>query len=384
MAETKAGRRTVAAWVLAAVLLAGCDDGRGTDGDGQPSASARVIVVTVVPETVTIVDELPGRVAPFRVAEIRAQVGGIVEKRLFEQGSEVAAGQTLFQIDAAPFEADVDSAAAALQRAEAGLTRARLRQERATALLPSKAISREAYDDAVTDLAQATATVAEARATLRRRRLDLDFTSVRAPIAGRIGPALASEGTLVSTTMSTPLAVVQQIDRVYVDLRQPATRLDTLRAAAADEAVAALPVALHGADGRPYPMAGRVLFSDISVDPGTGNVTVRLEVPNAERLLLPGMYVRADLPRAVRRNALLVPQEAVVRDDAARPLLVVVGADKRGSRRPVELGPVIRGRHLVLSGLEPGETIVVQGQDRVQGDVVLETTPYVPAGAGKT
>lgn len=384
MAETKTRQRVAAAWALAAVLLAGCDDRRGTDGDGQPAAPARVTVVTVAPETVTLVDELPGRVAPFRAAEIRSQVGGIIEKRLFEQGSEVVAGQVLFQIAPAPFEAEVDSAAAALQRAEAGLTRAELRHRRSTALLPSQAISREAHDDAVADLAQAAATVAEARATLRRRRLDLDFTSVRAPIAGRIGPALASEGTLVSTMTPTPLAVVQQIDRVYVDLRRPATRLDTLRAAAADDAVAALPVALHAADGRPYPMAGRVLFSDIGVDPGTGNVTVRLEVPNAERLLLPGMYVRADLPRAVRRNALLVPQEAVVRDDAAQPLLVVVGADMRGSRRPVELGPVIHGRQLVLSGLEPGETIVVQGQDRVQGDMVLETTPYVPAGAGKT
>jgi multidrug efflux system membrane fusion protein len=382
MAETKAGLRVAAAWVLAAVLLAGCDDARGTDENSQAGTPARVTVLTVAPETVTLVDELPGRVASLRVAEIRPQVGGIIAKRLFEEGGEVAAGQVLFQIDPAPFQADVDSAAAALSRAEAGLTRARLRHDRATELLPSKAISREAYDDAVAELAQTTATVAEARATLRRRQLDLDFASVRAPISGRIGPALVSEGALVSA--ATPLAVVQQIDRVHVDLRQPAAQLGVMRAAASDDTVAALPVSLHAADGRPYPMAGRLRFADISVEPGTGSVTVRLEVPNAERLLLPGMYVRAALPRAVSRDALLVPQEAVGRDDAAQPYLIVVGAEKRGSRRPVELGPVIRGRYLVLSGLEPGETIVVQGQDRVQGEAALETTPYVPTAAGKS
>lgn len=370
---------------LAALALAGCTENKtgGTEAE-ETTSPALVTVISVKPETVTIVDELPGRVAAFRTAEIRAQVGGIIQKRLFEQGSEVEAGQELFQINPEPFKADADSAAAALQRAEAGLVRSQTKFDRARQLIESKAISRDAYDEAVADLAQTKANVAEARATLQRRRLDLEFATVRAPIAGRIGQALVSEGALVSASGADTLARIQQIDQVYVDVKQPASQMDVIREAERSgqlDDASKVPVALFAASGKPYPMTGRALFSDLSVDPGTGNVTVRVEVHNANRALLPGMYVRARLPRGVRHDALLVPQEAIVRNSSGGPQLVIVDDQKKGVRRTVELGETIDGRTIVNSGLRPNETVVVQGQDRVQEDAVLKTARFEAKGA---
>lgn len=365
-----------------ALFLAGCEGQVETAAEEQPPPL--VTVIKVEPETVVIADDLPGRVAAFRTAEIRPQVGGIIEKRWFIEGSEVAAGQDLFQIALAPFKADVDAAAAALQRSEAGLVRVEAKFARAAMLVDSKAISRESYDDAAADVAQAKASVAEARATLQRRRLDLDFATVKAPIAGRIGQALVGEGALVSTTGTAALAVVQQIDRVYVDVRQPASQLDVIRAGARSGELpdgSKAPVALLGASGEPYPVTGRALFSDISVDPGTGNVMVRVEVANPDRLLLPGMYVRARLPRGVRHDALLVPQEAVTRDLTGRPQLVIVDAEKHGIRRDVETGETIAGRAIITRGLSAGETVVVQGHDRVQDGVPLDVRPFSATSA---
>jgi len=365
-------------WLLpvAALAVAGC---KGTSS-AAPSADAApravVATMTVNPETVTLVDELPGRVAAFRTAEIRPQVGGIVERRRFEQGSEVKAGQALFEINPEPFKAEVASAAAALQRAEARLVRSQAKFDRARKLLPTNAISHAGYDDALADLADAKAGVAEAQATLDRRRLDLEFATVRAPIGGRIGPELVSEGALVSAAGANALAIIQQIDQVYVDVRQPAAQIDVIRAAAQSgqlQAAAKVPVVILDASGKPYPVSGRALFSDISVDPGTGNVTVRVQVGNSDRMLLPGMYVRARLPRGVRSNALLVPQEAVIRDLAGRPQIIVVGEKNMPERRFVDLGEIVERRYIVRSGLKAGERVVVQGQERVQDGVAVET-----------
>lgn len=369
--------------VLAALALAGC--GRQPSDDGSATAVAPPALVTVMsvkPETVTLIDDLPGRVAAFRTAEIRPQVGGILEKRLFDQGSEVEAGQPLFQINADVFTAEVGSAAAVLQRVEAGLVRAQGKLDRAKQLLPSSAISREAYDDAVAGVAEAKANVAEAAATLKRKQLDLAFSTVRAPISGRTGQALASEGALAAVASTAPLAIIQQIDRVYVDVRQPASQLDAIREAARSgplDDASTLPVAIVAASGKA--VEGHALFSDISVDPGTGNVTVRIEVANPDRLLLPGMYVRARLPRGVRRDALLVPQEAVVRDPAGTPQLLIVDDHKRAARRTVGLGEIVGRRYIVSSGLQAGETVVVQGQDRAKDDAVVETAPFAATAA---
>ncbi len=368
---------------LTALLLAGCNGEQPDKAEAtEVSAPAVVAVIEAKPETVTIADELPGRVIAFRSAEIRPQVSGIIQKRLFEQGSEVDAGQALFQINSAPFKADVDSAAAALQRARAALVRVQAKYDRSRQLVESNAVSRDSHDNAVADLAQAKATVAEALAMLQRRELDLEFATIRAPIAGRIGPALSSEGVLVSTATNV-LATIQQIDQVYIDVRQPASQLDVIREALASGQLAAnseLPVAIYAASGKPYPVAGRALFSDISVDPATGNLTVRVLVQNPDRLLLPGMYVRAQVPRGVLRNALLVPQEAVVRDLTGRAQLVIV-SDGISKRRHVELGDLFEGRYIVRTGLEPGETVIVQGQERIQDGGVVKVVAYAQAVA---
>ncbi len=374
--------------ILAVLGLAGCGQPQSNETTAQVEASpARVTVLSVKPETVILVDELPGRVAAFRTAEIRPQVGGILEKRLFEQGSEVTAGQAMFQINADVFKAEVASAAAALQRAEAGVVRSQGKYDRAKQLVPTNAISREAFDDTAADLAQAKANVAEAQATLQRRNLDLAFATVRAPISGRTGQALVSEGALASVSSTNPLAIVQQIDRVYVDVRQPATQIDVIREAARSgqlDDASRVPVAIFAASGKAYPVSGRALFSDISVDPGTGNVTVRVEVQNPDRILLPGMYVRARMPRGVRHNALLVPQEAVVRDPAGTPQLVIVDDRKRATRRVVTLGEIADRRYIVTSGLKAGETVVVQGQERAKNDAVVEAVPFTAVAAPAT
>ncbi|UTD25590.1 efflux RND transporter periplasmic adaptor subunit [Bradyrhizobium sp. WD16] len=371
--------------ILAALGLAGCGQPQSDETSAQVGAPpARVTVLSVKPETVILVDELPGRVAAFRTAEIRPQVGGILEKRLFEQGAEVEAGQAMFQINSDAFKAEVGSAVAALQRVEAGLVRAQGRFDRAKQLVPTNAISREAYDDAAADVAQAKANVAEAQAALQRKNLDLAFATVRAPISGRTGQALVSEGALASVSSTTPLATIQQIDQVYVDVRQPASRIDAIREAGRSgqlDDASKLPVAIVAASGKAYPVTGRALFSDISVDPGTGSVTVRVEVQNPDRILLPGMYVRARMPRGVRHNALLVPQEAVVRDPAGTPQLVVVDDRKRAALRVVGLGEIVDRRYIVTSGLQAGETVVVQGQERAKNDAVVDAVPFSATAA---
>ncbi|MBB4005384.1 efflux RND transporter periplasmic adaptor subunit [Aurantimonas endophytica] len=377
----KLSRCKTLSMILLALPLAACGKGAASPGDEAAGpATAEVSVIEARSETITLFDELPGRVAAFRTAEIRPQVGGIIEKRLFEDGAEVAVDQPLFRINPAPFEADVAIAAAALQRAEAILRNANEKFERARALVERNTASRASSEAAAADVAQADAGVAEAAATLRRRQVDLDLATVRSPIAGQVGLALASEGALVSTSSTSALANVQQIDRIYVDLRQPASQIDTLNALAASGALedaSAVPVPIVMASGKPYPHAGRALFFDTSVDPSTGNVTVRVEVSNPERLLLPGMYVRARLPRGIRRDAILVPQEAVVRDPGGGPQLVVLDADGQGARRDVTLGETVKGRTIVASGLKAGESVVVLGQDRVADGVTLTAVPFV-------
>jgi len=367
--------------LLVALALAACRVDGATEAEPLP---ATVSVLSARTETVTLFDELPGRVVALRTAEIRPQVGGIVEKRMFIEGSEVVAGQALFQINAAPFAAEVESAAAVLQRAEADVVRTQNKFDRAKKLITTNVISSQAYDDAVAGLAQAKANVAEAKATLQRRRLDLEFATVRAPIAGRIGQALVTEGALASASGAAPFAIVQQIDRVYVDVRQPASQLGAIRAAARSgelDDASRVPVAILAASGNPYPVAGRALFSDISVDQGTGNVIVRVEVDNPDRLLLPGMYVRVRLPRGIKRDVMMVPQQAVVRDAGGRAQLVIVDEAKRATRRIVALGEIVEGRYIVTSGLKAGETFVVEGQERVREGDSVSAVPFAVAAA---
>lgn len=367
--------------LLVALALGACRVDGATEAETPP---AIVSVLSARTETVTLFDELPGRVVALRTAEIRPQVGGIVEKRMFIEGSEVVAGQALFQINAAPFAAEVESAAAVLQRAEAGVVRTQNKFDRAKKLIITNVISSQAYDDAVAELAQAKANVAEAKATLQRRRLDLEYATVRAPIAGRIGQALVTEGALASASGAAPFAIVQQIDRVYVDVRQPASQIEVIRASARSgqlDDTSRVPVAILAASGNPYPVAGRALFSDISVDQGTGDVSVRVEVDNPDRILLPGMYVRARLPRGIKRDVVTVPQQAVLRDAGGQPQLVIIDEAKRATRRIVALGEIVEGRYIVTSGLKSGETFVVEGQERVREGGAVSAVPFAVAAA---
>ncbi|MEN5231056.1 efflux RND transporter periplasmic adaptor subunit [Brevundimonas naejangsanensis] len=328
-------------------------------------------MTTVQAGHVQLSDSLPGRVVAFRTAEIRAQVGGIVQRKLFTEGAVVRAGQPLFQINAAPFRAEAESASAALQRAVAIRDRARLQAERLAPLLQADAVSRQAYDNAAAELAQAQADVAAAQAALARRHLDVGFATVTAPISGRIGASTVTEGALVGTADAAALATIHQINQVYVDVRQPASRLEALR----DAGQGVNTVDILDSDGKPTGMTGRMLFSELSVDPATGDVTVRVLVDNASQRLLPGMFVRARLPRGAEKILPRVPQQAVVRA-GAQATVMVLAADGKAVSRPVELGDVVDGDYVVLAGLKAGERVIVEGQDRVQPDQPVVAEPW--------
>lgn len=357
-------------FVLAcAVTLAGCSG--SIEAQATPEA-VTVSVITATPSTVAATEELPGRVVAWRTAEIRPQVGGIVQRLLFEQGALVRVGQPLFQISAAPYRADADTAQATLAKAAAAYARARVQAERLKPLVEADAISRQSYDDAVASRNQAAAEVSEARAILRRRQLDIGFSRVSSPISGRIGAANVTEGALVSAGDANAMATVQQIDRVYVDIRQPVDRYAALRAAVPDDA----PVAIVTSAGQVHPIKGRILFSGVAVDPGTGDVLVRIAVDNPGELLLPGMFVRARLPQGKPTPALTVPQQAVTRDAQGEPQVSVVGQQDRVRLRRVTLGSLVNGRYVIQSGLRPGERVIVEGQDRVQPNTPVNTRPW--------
>ena len=346
----------------------------------EPATSAAAVTVLKLQSApVVLSDTLPGRVAAYRTADIRPQVGGIVLRRQFEQGADVRAGQKLFQLNPAPFQADVDLAAAALQHAVATAHRATTQAERLKPLMEADAISRQAYDDAVAQREQASANVAQARAALARRRLDLAFASIDAPISGRIGSELVSEGALVGQADAAPMARIQQIDQVYVDVRQPASALAALQASG-PAGVDKLPVAILAADGSEYPVQGRILFSGISIDAGTGDATIRVLVDNPQRQLLPGMFVRARIARAAQADGLLLPQQAVLRNSDGAAQAWVLDDKHKASLKTILVGDVIAHQYVVTGGLRAGDTVVVEGQERLQPGATAAPQPWKRAG----
>lgn len=385
---------------LCALLLAGLTACGQSEPQESPPPPPKVSTVTLVPASLELREELPGRVSALRSAEIRPQVSGIVQRRLFEQGSEVTAGQALFQINPAPFQAEVDTASANLQRAEAALARTALQASRLQTLVDSEAVSRQVYDDAVSQRDQALADAAQARAALLRRQLDLKFARVEAPINGRIDQALVSEGALVSSTDSSPMARIQQIDQVYVDLRRPAASLDALREAIAnrnaqtakadkadksdkfgkpDSADDAWPVAVLRPNGEAYDLKGRILFSGISVDAGTGDVLLRILVDNPQRQLLPGMFVRARVPHTSYQEALTVPQQALV-FQGERPQVWVLDASNHARLAAVELGELVDRHYRIRSGLSAGQKVVVEGMERLTDGVLVSAQAWKISG----
>lgn len=349
-------------------LLSGCDVAPEMAAQEMPPVS--VTVKTLELQPVTQEQTYPGRVTAFRTAQIRPQVSGIITAMHFSQGSEIHLGQALFQIDPAPLKADVNSAAAAVEKAEASYRQMMARAARLQKLHGSGAISQQDHEDAASNAAQAKATVSETRAVLARKQLDLSYATVKAPIGGRIDQNFVTEGALVSSSDSQAMAMVQQIDRVYVDVRQPASVIQTLPTTAPVRAD------ILSASGEPFSNSARMLFTGVSVDTGTGDVVMRLEVDNPQRTLLPGMYVQAKISRQLAAEGVVIPQEALVRNGDATQ----VWLDKGGKAQAVNitLGETLSGHYFVRAGLNAGDRLITQGGGKLQ-----EGTP-VNAGDKKT
>lgn len=364
--------------VLGAVFLAGCGQGNGgaAAAAGAPQAPA-VTVITVQPESVPMVVELPGRTTPSLIAELRPQVTGILTQRAFNEGSEVKAGQVLYRIDAAPYQAAYDSARASLARAEANADAARLRAERHAGLVAIEAVSKQANDDAQAALKQARAEVAAAKAAVDKAKIDLDYTQLKAPIAGRIGRSAVTPGALVTANQAQALATVQRLDPIYVDLTQSSADMLRLRREVESGRVqrgagGAVEVRLLLEDGSEYAAAGRLALSEVTVDEGTGSVTLRAEFPNPTGDLLPGMYVRARLPQGVRADAVLVPHAAVVRDARGSALVMVVDEQNVVQARPVEVVQAFGDKWVLGGGLQAGERVITEGLQRVRPGVTVQ------------
>jgi len=368
----------------AALALAGCQPGEPPAAGGPPPPP--VGVVKVEPRPTVITSELPGRLEPTRIAEVRARVAGIVLQRAFREGSDVKAGQLLFRIDPAPLQADLAAAEAALARSEASLALARVQANRYAALVKSSAISQQEYDNATAAQKLGEAEVAAQRAARDRARLNLGYATVVAPISGRIGRALVTEGALVGQGESTPMARIQQLDPIYVDFTQPVSQLARLRKAFASGQLerageASAKVALVLEDGSQYAQPGRMLFSDATVDPGTGQVTLRAQFPNAERVLLPGMYVRVRLEQGVEQQAIRIPQQAVQRSPDGGGSVLVVGADNKPVPRAVVTDGTVGGEYIVRDGLAAGETVVVDGFQKIRPGATVQPVPWSKAPA---
>ena len=326
--------------------------------------------MVATPSEIGVLTELPGRVEASRVAQVRARTAGILQKRLFQEGSDVKAGQLLFQIDAAPYEAAVQNAQATLARAEANELQAATQFKRFKPLASAQAISQQDFDNAQASLQQAQAEIKAAQASLRTAQINLGYAKVSAPIAGRIGRALVTEGALVGQGEATPLAVVQQIDPVYINFTQPAAEAFQLRKAlqsgalkSSGKEVATVQVVLE--DGSLYAHSGKLLFTDLTVDSNTGQMALRAEVPNPDGLLLPGLYVRIRMEQAQADNAIALPQQAVTRTDQGNFVTVVDAAGKT-ERRAVQITMARNNQWLVQSGLQAGEQVMVDGFQKLQ------------------
>jgi membrane fusion protein (multidrug efflux system) len=344
----------------------------------------QVNTLAVEPQRVVITTELPGRTSAVLVADVRPQVTGIVQARRFIEGSTVKAGEVLYQIDPATYRATLASAEAALAKAEANRHTARLKAERYRELVAINAVSRQDNDDAAAALQQSEADVASARAALTSAHIDLDYTRVAAPIGGRIGKSTVTPGALVTANQTNALATVQQLDPMYVDVTQSSNTVMSLKRAIDRGEVAGgtTKVKLVFDDGTAYPLEGQLKFSDVSVDPSTGAVTLRAEFPNPRGELLPGLYVRAIIEEGVIEKALMVPQQAVSRDVTGNPQAYVVGTDGKLQLRRLQTGRAIGNQWLVMSGLQPGDVLVVEGQQKARPGAPVEATPYRPAPTG--
>ncbi len=358
------------------LLMQGCGSKEAAQPETPP---AKVSVLNIQPQSVNFSENLPARVQAFRTAEIRPQVGGIIEKVLFTQGSEVKAGQALYKINSETFQADVNSNRASLNKAEAEVARLKVQLERYQQLLPSNAISKQEVSNAQAEYRQALADVAQMKALLTRQNLNLQYATVRAPISGRIGQSFVTEGALVGQGDSNKMATVQQIDKVYVDIKQSISEYERLQTALQNGELSAndqKTFRISNSHGQPYNVTARMLFEDINVDPETGDVTIRIEVNNPERKLLPGMYVRVDINRASVPQALLIPAQAIQRNINGEPQVYVINAKGTADIRPIELGQQYEQYYIANKGLKAGDKVVVEGIERIQPNQKLELSVW--------
>jgi len=369
-----------------AALLAGC--GQSSNAPAGPAGGmppAEVGVVTVTLGDVGLVTELPGRLEASRVAQVRARVAGILQKRRFVEGSEVKAGQPLFDIDASPYQAAFSSAQAQHAKAEANLMQASAQAERFKPLVEAKAISQQEFVNAQAAQKQAEADVAMGQAAVQTARINLNYAAITAPIGGRIGRALVTEGALVGQGEATQLALIQQIDPLYVNFTQSAAEVMKLRRAMdagqlkrAGAQAASVRVVLE--DGSEYARPGKLLFSDLTVDASSGQITLRAEVPNPGGTLLPGLFVRVRIEQAQASNAITLPQQAVTRSPQGDSVMVV-GADGKVAPRPVKIGGQQNGQWVILDGLKAGEQVMVDGFQKLRGDAPVKPVPWQAPGS---
>jgi len=379
--------------LAAALLLAGCGNGQAggqAGGAGGPQMlPPQVGVVTIEKSMLPITALLPGRIEAARTSDVRARVAGIVLQRAFREGSEVKAGDLLYRIDPAPYQAVLDSAKAQQARAEATAANAEASAKRANSLIGTRMISQQDYDTAIANQRSADADVLAAKAAVESAKLNLGYASVTAPIAGRIGRALVTEGALVGQGEATPLAQIQQVDSVYVNFSEPSAVVLKLREAmqkgnlkglAADQT----PVTLVLEDGSDFPQKGHLLFSDLAVDPGTGAVALRAEIPNPDRILLPGMFVQVKLALGIADSAITVPQRAFMRTPQGA-MVMVVGADGNVAAVPIKTDLAQGDSWIVTDGLKGGEKVIVEGLQKVKPGspavpVAADSAPALPAG----
>lgn len=362
-----------AAAALLLIALASC--GPKAPGGRDPNAPTPVGYVVARVEPVTLTADLSGRTSAFMVSEVRPQVSGVIKARLFQEGSMVRAGQPLYQIDPATYQAAASSAAAGLAQAQAAYTTAKLKADRYKDLVAINAVSRQENDDAQAAAQQAQANVQAQRANVEQARINLNYTRVVAPISGRIGKSSVTPGALVTASQATALATIQNLDKVYVDVTQSSADLLKLRrdmAAGAVAAPATAQVKLRLEDGSAYPIPGTLAFSDITVDPGTGSVGLRAVFPNPNGALLPGMYVHATLSRGVATSGILAPQAAVSRDPKGDATVFVVGPDNKVQQRALTVAQTVGDKWLVTGGLKAGDKIVVEGLQNLRPGAVVQ------------
>ncbi len=362
--------------VLTLALAAGC---KPHEQAAPPAQVSEVTTVTIAPKPIVLTTELPGRTVPFLIAEIRPQVNGLIQKRLFEEGANVKTGQELYQIDPAPFQAALDNAQAALGRAQANLPAIQVRLDRYRQALLDRAVSQQDYDDAAAALNQAQADIKFYQAGVDTARINLNYARVVSPIAGRIGKSTVTAGAIVMAYQLVPLATIQQMDPIYVDVPEAATELLTLRRRLEQGQLkrsqeGANVVRLILPDGKEYQHEGTLQFRDVSVDPTTGSVILRMVFPNPDGVLLPGMFVRAVIQDGVNEEAIMAPQQAVSRDPKGRPVALVL-EDGKVAQRQLTVDRAIKDEWLVTSGLKPGDRVITEGLQKVRPGM-----PAVEAG----